>query len=181
MKKIFMTLAAVCFAATMNAQVYVGGSLGINAWSSQENAGDRSETTFKIMPEIGYNINDSWAIGTVIGYESNKWTGVNGISESAFSVAPYARYTFVKLNKVNFFADGGFEYNYVKVDGESANGFGLNIKAGVSVNLNDKVSFVAHIGEFGWASAKAKNAKSVQSVALGLDLTAVDFGLYFNL
>ena len=71
MKKIFMTLAAVCFAATMNAQVYVGGSLGFNAWSSQENAGDRSETTFKIMPEIGYNINDSWAIGTVIGYESN--------------------------------------------------------------------------------------------------------------
>ena len=64
MKKIFMTLVAVCFAATMNAQVYVGGSLGFNAWSSQENAGDRSETTFKIMPEIGYNINDSWAIGT---------------------------------------------------------------------------------------------------------------------
>ena len=87
MKKIFMTLAAVCFAATMNAQVYVGGSLGFNAWSSQENAGDRSETTFKIMPEIGYNINDSWAIGTVIGYESNKWTGVQGVSESAFSIA----------------------------------------------------------------------------------------------
>ena len=98
MKKIFMTLAAVCFAATMNAQVYVGGSLSLNAWSSQENAGDRSETTFKIMPEIGYNINDSWAIGTVLGYESNKWTGVQGISESAFTIAPYARYTFPCLS-----------------------------------------------------------------------------------
>ena len=49
MKKIFMTLVAVCFAATMNAQVYVGGSLGFNAWSSQENAGDRSETTFRFL------------------------------------------------------------------------------------------------------------------------------------
>ena len=39
MKKIFMTLAAVCFAATMNAQVYVGGSLGFNAWS--EFSGER--------------------------------------------------------------------------------------------------------------------------------------------
>ena len=30
MKKIMMTLAAVCVAATMNAQVWVGGSLGFS-------------------------------------------------------------------------------------------------------------------------------------------------------
>lgn len=50
----------------------------------------------------------------------------------------------------------------------------------VAVNLNEKVSFVAHVGNFGWSSAKAKNAKSVQSVDLGLNLTSVDFGLYYN-
>ena len=78
MKKIIMTIAAAFVATAMNAQVYVGGSIGLNAWSSQKNAGDRSETTFKILPEIGYNINDSWAIGTVIGYESDKWQGRSG-------------------------------------------------------------------------------------------------------
>ncbi len=95
-------------------------------------------------------------------------------------VNPYARYTFVKLDRVNLFVDGGFEYNYVKVAGESANGFGISFKPGVAVNLNEKVSFVAHVGNFGWASAKAKNAKSVQTVDLGLNLAAVDFGVYFN-
>ena len=30
MKKIMMTLAAVCVAATMNAQWYIGGGLGLN-------------------------------------------------------------------------------------------------------------------------------------------------------
>ena len=38
MKKIFMTLAAVCVAATMNAQVYVGGGLGLA--STSQDGGD---------------------------------------------------------------------------------------------------------------------------------------------
>ena len=91
MKKILMTMVAVFAAVSMQAQVYVGGSFAIEAWSSQKNAGDRSETAFKIMPEIGYNLNDQWAIGTVIGYQNDKFNGINGLSESAFSIAPYAR------------------------------------------------------------------------------------------
>ena len=176
MKKIMMTLVAIAMATTMNAQWYVGGGVGYN-YAKDKNT-DVTSNTFRLIPEVGYNLNEKWAVGVKVGYA---YTKIADEKAHEFTVNPYARYTFVKLNKVSFFADGGFEYNYVKVDGESANGFGLNIKPGVAVNLNDKVSFVAHIGEFGWASAKAKNAKSVQSVALGLDLTAVDFGLYFNL
>ena len=176
MKKIMMTLVAIAMATTMNAQWYVGGAVGYN-YAKDKNT-DVTSNTFKLIPEVGYNLNEKWAVGVKVGYA---YTKVGDEKVNEFMVNPYARYTFAKLNKVSFFADGGFEYNYIKVAGESANGFGLNIKPGVAVNLNEKVSFVAHIGEFGWASAKAKNAKSVQSVALGLDLTAVDFGLYFNL
>ena len=96
MKKIVLTMVAALAAVSMNAQVYIGGSVAIEAWSSQKLAGDKSETAFKIMPEIGYNLSDEWAIGTVIGYQSDKFNGVNGVSESAFSIAPYARYTFYK-------------------------------------------------------------------------------------
>ena len=180
MKKIFMTLAAVCFAATMNAQVYVGGSLSLNAWSSQENAGDRSETTFKIMPEIGYNINDSWAIGTVIGYESNKWTGVQGVSESAFSIAPYARYTFAKCGKVNFFVDGGLDFTTAK--DADWNEFAVGLKPGLSVALSDKVSFVSHFGFLGYDVLNPKGDKNnISKFGLDLDGNNLSFGLYFNL
>ena len=182
MKKIFMTLAAVCFAATMNAQVYVGGSLSLNAWSSQENAGDRSETTFKIMPEIGYNINDSWAIGTVIGYENNKWNGVDnlGLSESAFTVAPYARYTFAKCGKVNFFVDGGLSYTTAK--DADWNEFSVGLKPGLSVALSDKVSFVSHFGFLGYDVLDPKGDKNnISNFGLDLDGSNLSFGLYFNL
>ena len=79
MKKILMTIAAVFAAVSMNAQVYVGGSLAFESWSSQKLAGDKSETVFKLLPEIGYNLSDEWAIGTVIGYQSDKFHGVEGI------------------------------------------------------------------------------------------------------
>jgi len=177
-----MTLAAVCFAATMNAQVYVGGSLSVNAWSSQKNAGDRSETTFNIMPEIGYNINDAWAIGTVIGYENNKWNGVDnlGLSESAFKIAPYARYTFAKSGKVNFFVDGGFGYTTAK--DADWNSFEVGLKPGLSVALSDKVSFVSHIGFLGYYVLNPDGDKNnVSKFGLDLDSSNLSFGLYFNL
>ena len=176
MKKIMMTLVAIAMATTMNAQWYVGGTVGYN-YTKDKNTDVKSHT-FMIMPEVGYNLNEKWAVGGKIGYGYSK----QGDAKShEFIINPYARYTFVKLDKVNFFVDGGFEYNYVKVADDSANGFGISFKPGVAVNLNEKVSFVAHIGNFGWASAKPKNAKSVQSVDLGLNMTSVDFGLYFNL
>ncbi len=170
-----MTLVAVAMATTMNAQWYVGGTVGYN-YTKDKNT-DVKSNTFVITPELGYNLNEKWAVGMKIGYAYNK---VDDAKSNEFVVNPYARYTFVKLDKVNFFVDGGFEYNYVKVEDDSANGFGISFKPGVAVNLNDKVSFVAHVGNFGWSSAKAKNAKSVQSVDLGLNLASVDFGLYYN-
>jgi Protein of unknown function, DUF481. len=175
MKKMMMTLVAIAMATTMNAQWYVGGTVGYNY--NKDNNTDITTNTFSILPEVGYNLNDSWAVGAKIGYAYAK---VGEAKTNTFVVNPYTRYTFVKLDKVNFFVDGGFEYQYLKQGDASANGFGINVKPGVAVNLNEKVSFVAHIGKFGWDTAKWKDAESSNTVSLGLDLASVDFGLYFN-
>ncbi|MBQ7420464.1 MAG: outer membrane beta-barrel protein [Prevotella sp.] len=175
MKKIMMTLVAIAMATTMNAQWYVGGTVGYQ-YQNNKNT-DVTTNTFKILPEVGYNLNEDWAVGVKIGYAYTK-EGDAKLNE--FVVNPYVRYTFVKLDKVNFFVDGGVEYDYLKAGDASANGFGINVKPGVAVNLNEKVSFVAHIGNLGWSTAKWKNAESVNNVNVGLDLAAVDFGLYFN-
>lgn len=179
MKKIVMTLAAAFVATAMSAQVYVGGSLGINAWSSQKNAGDRSETTFKIMPEIGYNINDAWAVGTVIGYESDKWQGVEGVSENAFVIAPYARYTFAKCGKVSFFVDGGLDFTTAsKADWTE---FAVGLKPGLAVALSDKVSFVSHVGFFGYNQWNPEgDNNNISKFGLDLDGNNLTFGLYLN-
>jgi len=179
MKKIVMTLAAAFVATAMSAQVYVGGSVGFNAWNSQKNAGDRSETTFKIMPEIGYNINDAWAVGTVIGYESDKWQGVEGVSENAFTIAPYARYTFAKCGKVNFFIDGGVGFTTAsKADWTELQ---VGLKPGLAVALSDKVSFVSHFGFFGYDVLNPEGDKNNTSkFGLDLDGNNLTFGLYLN-
>ena len=191
MKKILMTMVAAFAAVSMNAQVYVGGSLSFASVSNQKAVGDKSETTFKIMPEIGYNLNEEWAIGAVIGYQSNKWDNVeqgdnafgtntlSGISESAFTFNPYARYTFAKLGQVNLFVDGGVDFTtYSKSD---ATKLGIGFKPGVAVNLTDELSFVSHLGFIGWNMFNPDGDDN-NTNAFGLDLSGANlsFGLYYN-
>ena len=179
MKKLFSLIAVAFVAMSVNAQVYVGGSLGIDAWSSQKNAGDRSETTFTILPEVGYNLNDEWAVGTVIGYVSDKWVGVNGISESAFTFNPYARYTYLKAGKVSLFVDGGVDFTTAsKADW---NDLAIGLKPGLAVSLSDNISFVSHLGFIGYDVLNPDGDDNNTS-KFGLDLNGnnLTFGLYFN-
>lgn len=179
MKKIFMTLVAAFAAMSMNAQVYIGGSVAFEAWSSQKLAGDKSETVFKLMPEIGYNINNEWAIGTVIGYQNDKFNGVNGVSESAFTIAPYARYTFSKLGKVNLFVDGGVGFTSAsKADWTELE---VGFKPGLAVNLTDNLSFVSHIGFIGYDLLNPDgDDNNISMFGLSLDATDISFGLYYS-
>lgn len=178
MKKLFSLIAVAFVAMSVNAQVYVGGSLGIDAWSSQKNAGDRSETTFSILPEVGYNLNDEWAVGTVIGYVSDKWNRING-SESAFTFNPYARYTYLKAGKVSLFVDGGVDFTTAsKADW---NELAIGLKPGLAVSLSDNISFVSHLGFIGYDVYNPDGDDNNIS-KFGLDLSGnnLTFGLYFN-
>ena len=55
-----MTLVAVAMAVSVNAQGYFGGSIGV---ASVKNGGADAETTYKFVPEIGWNFNSEWAAG----------------------------------------------------------------------------------------------------------------------
>lgn len=118
MKKFMMTLVVLCAALSVNAQVYLGGTLGV-ASVGTENGND--ETSFKILPEIGYNFNKSWAVGTTIGYEKGSFSMLNSNFTNAdvkgFTFSPYARYTFVNSKHVSVFMDMGVDF----VSGEAGN------------------------------------------------------------
>ena len=182
MKKIMMTLAAVAVAATMNAQAYIGGSLGFSTTSQ----GDDTKTSFTILPEIGYSLDDNWAVGIVFGYGQTKnSTEVNNVSVSTtnkvFTINPYARYTFAKFDKVNLFVDGGIDYTHSDNAGAKNNTFGIGVQPGVAVNLNDKLSFVSHIGWLGYENSKDDYDGAKAANTFGLNLhSSVSFGLYYN-
>jgi len=183
MKKILLTLLVAVAATTANAQWYVGGSLGIG---SVTNKGGDSKSTYKIVPEVGYNLNDAWAVGVALGYQKGAAIFGNGeddfvqnVETEAFAVSPYARYTFLKSNLLNVFVDGGVTFASYKDYGTN---FQVGLRPGVALNLSKSVSLVAHIGFIGYNSFSYKADGVDNSNSFGLDYTgtASTFGVYYN-
>jgi len=177
-----MTLAAAFVAVSMSAQVYVGGSFGFTSFDDS----NKSHSAFKFMPEVGYNLDENMSIGVTLGYKqgstSAAWELNNPNKDlKSFSIAPYLRYSFAKFGPVSVFADGALEYEHIDNDGAKANGFGLAVLPGIAVNLNEKLSFVSHVGRLGYKQSKADadGAKAISTFGLDLD-NALSFGLYYN-
>jgi hypothetical protein len=183
MKKIFAVALVAMMTMTVNAQVYVGGGVGFQTTSQDGN----SETFFKLVPEIGYNLDENWAVGIAVGYGEHKTTLKSGNLKTtakvkAFEIAPYARYTFAKFDKVNLFVDGTVDYLHTDNAGDKNNTFSIGLKPGVAVNLNDKLSFVAHAGFLGYQNSKDdyEGAKAANTFGFDLDGSNLSFGVYYN-
>lgn len=162
-----MTLAA-------SAQVYVGGEVGF--WRNW----DSNRTTFRLAPEIGYNLSDKWAMGGELAY-GHRYS--RGIKVNSFEISPYARFTYAKLGPVNLFLDGGFMFATTKVKDadDSSNAWNVGIKPGLSVNLTEKLSFVAHMGFLGYQDAD-DDVKDMYEPGFGFNFSgnSLMFGVYYN-
>lgn len=172
-----MTIVAAVAAVSVNAQVYVGGGLGFTSTSYD----GESTTAFKFIPEVGYTLDESWALGIAFGYAEE---GKDNTKVKTVAVNPYARYTFAHFDKVNLFLDGGFEFANIdsKAAGYKTNLFGIGVKPGVAINLNDNLSFVSHFGFLGYQTSKPDydNAKSTSVFGLEFDQSNLTFSLYYN-
>lgn len=184
MKKICILAVMAVMAVAASAQLYVGGSVG--AWRDDNNSALGCATTqISIMPEIGYNLNDNWAVGTTIGYE---YTHVTEINTSLFNFQPYARYTFVKFDKVSLFCDGtagfGVGKSSYKEGGSSktASVWTIGFKPGIALNLNEHCSLVAHFGLLGYQGAndEAKDAGYSDQWGLNFSGNNLSFGFYYT-
>ncbi len=203
MKKILMTMVAAFAAVSMNAQVYVGGTLGLEMQNklADKDGSETSGMTFQIKPEVGYWLDENMAVGIVLGFgTTNNGNFINpedgkafapnkklDKSATQFTIAPYFRYNVLKFDRVNVFCDGMIDYTLNQKDSDNkVTRFGIHVVPGVAVNLNDKLSFVTKLGNgLGWSSRKVTvggNDGDAQST-FGLDLNSLaglQFGLYYN-
>jgi len=98
MKKGLLLIVVMVAAIAVKAQdIYVGGSF--NVWRNSTG----NTTSFKVAPEIGYNFNETWALGAELDY-SHDYNG--SLSTNAFSVAPYIRWSYYQNDAVRLFLDG---------------------------------------------------------------------------
>ena len=200
MKKFFMTLAAIAVAATMNAQVYLGGTFGLDFENklADKDGNDATGVSFEIKPEIGYNLSEKSSVGIVLGFgvtnNSNKMVGDDSFgsllaggqktekSAIRFQIAPYYRYKFVQFDKVDLFFDAQVGFIYTKYDEWNNSTFNIGVRPGVAYNPNDKISFVAKLGNgLFFESSKDKDSSARSKFGLNATtLAALEIGMYYN-
>ena len=186
MKKIVLMAAFMVASIAASAQVYVGGSLGLESLKANKDA--NTTTSFSIQPEIGYNLDENWAVGINLGFASTNDEGyftvgnATGVKSentvSCFTIAPYARYTFAKTGIASFFVDGGISYTTYGSDAEGSS-FGVGFRPGVKLTASKKVDFIAKLGYFGYQ----KNDDDLgggEAIGLNIDNSSLSFGVLYN-
>lgn len=148
-----------------HAQTYVGGSFGISHSQIKNGNSDQSGTSFKVMPEIGYQLDDNWALGLTVGFTKGYAalgsfdpadikamtsailsTAVDvasddniGLDLKGFHLAPYARYTCLKSQGFEVFLEGVVAMNYIKTKTGGADEDTRSISS-MALSVDDKLT-----------------------------------------
>ena len=168
MKKGLLLVVVMLATIAVKAQdIYVGGSL--NVWRNSTG----NTTSFKVAPEVGYNFNETWALGAELDYSHN-YNG--GLTKNSVIVAPYIRWTYCETGAVRLFLDGTAAIGFVKIkDGDTTKAGQIGLRPGIAVKLNDHFSFIAKYGFLGYR----KNVNT-SGDSFGLMLTSEDLSIGFH-
>ncbi|MBD5321361.1 MAG: outer membrane beta-barrel protein [Duncaniella sp.] len=178
MKKfLLMAVMAVMTLGASAQSWYAGGQLTFGR-TTQETSGLKT-TQVTVLPELGYNLTDNFAVGSVLGVSYRK---TNGEEKTVFKVNPYARYSYFKNDRVSLFIDGGVDFGIGRAEGSTAVEYGIGLRPGISYNISKKLSLVAHVGFLGYQSGNrpAKNNGAAENWGLDLNSNNLMFGLYYN-
>lgn len=184
-----MAILAIASLSASAEGLYVGGSLGYWHDSSDKNNGGYTTNNLTILPEIGYNLNEKWAVGTVVGYDYTHLCN-HGISVNLFQFNPYVRFTYFRTsnNFLSLFLDGtvgvgaGWASYDEGEDSKTACTWQVGVKPGIALNFTEHFSFVTHIGLLGYEGANnaAKEAGYSDKGGLMLNGNNLTFGFYYN-
>jgi hypothetical protein len=116
MKKILLTLVAIMAISTFaSAQLYVGGTVGVNTAGGKTKALDGVETAkpktfgFQIAPNIGYSLDNNLSLGAKLDINYFKNTdNLDWNSTTTFGITPYMRYAFFTVGKFQVNLEAGF-------------------------------------------------------------------------
>jgi hypothetical protein len=116
MKKIIIMIAIVSIALSANAQVFIGGNLGVEFGKNKlKHTGLLANTTegiFAIAPKVGYFFNDKFAIGLEFmvgyGFQVSALENDSKVKQNAFlwGVNPFVRYSVFTHHKFALVLEG---------------------------------------------------------------------------
>lgn len=150
MKRILSTLlVAVMTVATVNAEMLVGGSLGMSV-STQE---EQTNFSMNVLPSIGYAFSGTgWEIGTGILLGGTVAESKDSkVSTFNWAVNPYARYYFFRRNNWQIGIHGDVVLGGVKTIDSDAMPFawGINFMPVVTYTVKEHWVLIASCGFLG--------------------------------
>lgn len=192
--KIFLFLLFSFFLVSLNAQVFVGGSIGFSASGGNHDNGTTTTdkpSTFNtnFSPKIGTFLSENVAIGLAIGYTSTR-TKTPGSTEvidksSTFGLSPFLRYYPMRWNKFSAFGQLNAGYSFSSsthevggssTDGPTTTNLYFNVVPGIAYDLSEKFSLETTINilSFGYyhtlvKSGSTKDRTNNFGFGLGLD------------
>lgn len=178
MKKfLLMALMAVMTLGASAQNWYSGGQVTFGRTTAQPSGVKSTQVT--VLPEIGYNMNESLAFGAVLGVSYRK---SGGEEKTVFKVNPYARYTYFNSERLDLFVDGGVDFGIGRAHGHTAVEYGIGLRPGIALNVTKKFSLVAHVGFLGYQGGNrpAKHNGAEENWGLNLDSNNLMFGFYYH-
>ena len=117
MRKVIISSVVLCMTAlSINAQVFVGGNLGVNYGGGKATFGSQSEDlpstfSFSLVPKVGFYVNDDIAIGVQAGIMSSSTTQTfNGTdyAESLFgwTISGFGRLNMIEAGNLSLLIEG---------------------------------------------------------------------------
>ena len=185
--------------AEQDGKFYMGGTLGFTWSSMKPNGGQKSSgASFKINPEMGYQLSKKVSVGLQVGY-SHGYAAFGGIDFNDFKsianavistaadiasdnnmklnsmrVAPYVRYNFLQAGKFGMFVEGGIGYIYVKGDG---NVLILNDPKLNAIEVNIRPGISVQLAKNVDLVAKVGSLGFIHGKEKGTDVKLTRFGL----
>ncbi|WEK20642.1 MAG: outer membrane beta-barrel protein [Candidatus Pedobacter colombiensis] len=168
MKKLLLSLIAVsAFAFSTQAQTQkgkfiVGGNVAFDTNKSDAD-GAKSNTSFRIVPSVGYFVSDNIAVGTGVGYSYDKT--INRFENQAFVVSPFGRYYANLSESFKFFGQLSVPMEFgtaksVNADGNVGSKVGSSTKIGVALSPGFAFFPTKRIGiEFGVNGLSYNNSR----------------------
>ncbi len=196
------------FAVAANAQVYLGGQAGFSAANRQmnDNGNLSSSSGFTLSPYAGFYRNDRFdvGLGLSLGRNASKdyvtetdWRGdfyTYCASESktiGWSIAPYARYSFLQLGRfevigmatvwlgaskvtTTLYPDpegSGSYYRTPEVHTMKATAWGIDFAPVLAYNLTDHIEFstTLNFASLGYSRQKIKDGLSSNNFGLNVN------------
>ena len=178
-KTIISFIVFVAIIMNSNAQVFVGGGLGVEFSGGKSKYGGNSSDlpstfAFSLSPKVGFYLNDDFAIGLEVGFISETEKETVGSTEykditTGWGIGAFARYYLLGGDKLSLLLEGSASFGGLKdktkggsttYEGDPMTALGIGVLPVLSYSLTDRLNIEASCDflRFGFQSMTVKDA-----------------------